>query len=158
MDKETENLVIHIAVMFSISLFFMIYFRTVQHSPELQQQIWNNAFVIPAALILAYEGYSGYILVKLIRKYQENKNKKIKRDLLNVIILIGRTFHEYVMWVVDLIGITITVFAFFIYSNPNPSPKVLGIMDISDFYFLVFVPSTGILIHILLFKRKLEYR
>lgn len=156
MQQETKNLIIHIAVMFSITLFFMIYFRTVQHSPELQKQIIENSFVIPVAQILAYEGYWGYVLVKLIRRYQENK--KVKRDLLNVVTLIGHVFHEYVIWAVDLFGITITLRAFFIYSVPNPSPNVFGIMDISDLYFLVFAPTTVILTHFLLSKRKLEYR
>lgn len=142
--------------MFSISLFFLFYFRAVQHNPELQQQIMDNAFVIPGGQILAYEGYTGYILLKLIRRIHEKK--KIKRDLLNLINLVGRTFHEYVMWAVDLFGITITIRAFFIYGNPNPSPNVLGIMSISDLYFLVLVPSAGLLIHFLLSKRKLEYR
>lgn len=112
MKEETRNMLIHTGVMFSITLFFVIYFRIVQHSPELQKQIIDNAFVIPAAQILAYEGYFGYILIIMVRRFQEKK--KVKRDLLNVLTLIGRIFREYVIWVVDLIGITIIVSAFFI--------------------------------------------
>lgn len=156
MDKETKNLMIHIAVMFSISLVFMIYFRIVEHDVELQKQIIDNASVLPQAQLLAYGGYFVYVLTRLIPRYRENR--KIKRDLQNILILVGRAFHEYVIWMIDLIGITITFYAFFIYSNPYPSPKMFGIMNISDAYFLVMVPSLTILSHLLLSKRKLEYR
>lgn len=142
--------------MVGMVLIFFIYFKTVEHDLELQKQIIDNSPVIPIAQLLAYEGYFGYIILKLIPLYQEKR--KIKRDLPNVVTLVGIVVHKYVTWAVDLIGITITFYAFFIYGVPHPTPKILGIMDISDLYFLVIVPSLGLLSHYLISKRKLQYR
>jgi hypothetical protein len=134
----------------------MIYFKAVQHNQELQQQIINYSFVIPVGLILAVEGYVGYIVVKTVRELQENK--KIKRMLSNVIILGMRMFHKIATQMIDIIAIIITSLAFFIYSSPYPTSRVFNIMDISDMYFIIFVPSIGIITYLLIYKRKLEYR
>lgn len=142
--------------MVGIALIFFIYFRIVEHNLELQKQIIDNSPIIPIAQLLAYEGYFGYIILKLIPMYQEKR--KIKRDLPNVATLVGIVVHKYVIWVVDLIGITITFYSFFIYAVPHPISKIFGIMDISDLYFLVIVPSLGLLSHYLISKRKLQYR
>lgn len=142
--------------MLSISFLFMIYFKAVQHNQELQQQIIDYSFVIPVGQILAVEGYVGYIVVKTVREVQENK--KIKRTLSNAITLGMRMFHKIATQMIDVIAIIITSLAFFIYSSPYPASQIFNIMDISDMYFIVFVPSFGIITYLLIYKRKLEYK
>lgn len=156
LDKETRNLIIHVSVMFCISLFFMIYFRMVEHDPGLQKQIMDNVTILPPLQLLSYAGYVAYVSIHLYHRFQDKR--KINRDLLNVVVLVGKVFHVYVIWMIDLIGITITFIAFFIYSNPNPSEKMLGSMNVSDIYFLIIVPNLTILSHFLISKRKLQYR
>ena len=155
-DNETKNVIIHNVIMVSITLFFVFYFGAVKNSQELQDQIDDNIFVVPVGQILAYEGYVGYVILKQIRRIQQKK--KLKRTLSNAITLGGHMFHEYATQVVDLIAITIITFGFFIYGYPNASPDAFEIMNISDSYFLIFVPSIGIITHKILYKRKLAYR
>lgn len=156
LDKETRNLVIHVSVMFCISLFFMIYFRMVEHDPALQKQIMDNVTILSPLQLLSYAGYVAYVSIHLYHRFQDKR--KITLELSNVVVLVGKVFHVYVIWMVDLIGITITFYAFFIYSNPHPSAKMLGTMNVSDVYFLIIVPNLTILSHFLISKRKLQYR
>lgn len=156
LDDDTKNVIIHNSVMVGITIVFLIYFGAVENSPELQKQIDENIVVVPIAQLLAYEGYAGYVILKQIRRMQENR--KVTRTLSNVITFGIRAFHEYATLMIDLIGITIITFSFFIYGYPKASPAGFEIMDISNAYFLIFVPSIGIVIHKLMSRRKLEYR
>lgn len=155
-DIETRNVIIHNAVMVGITIIFMIYFGLVENSERLREQIDKNINIIPIAQLLAYEGYVGYIVVKQIRRLQEKR--KYKRTLSNVVTVGSHVFHEYVTSMIDLIGISIITFSFFIYAYPKSSHLGMEIMDISNAYFLIFAPSMGIVIHKLFSRRKIEYR
>lgn len=140
--------------MVSIGLFFLIYFGIVEGSPTLQKQIDVNIKAIPIGQVLAYEGYAGYVILKQIRKMQEKR--KVKPTLSNIVISVSYVFHEYVTLMIDLIGITIITFSFFIYGYPKASTDAFEIMNISNMYFLIFVPVVGFTIHKRIFRKKSE--
>ncbi len=156
MDIGTRNTVIHNIIMVCIGLFFLIYFGMVQGSPTLQAQIDENIEAIPIWQLLAYESYAGYVILKQIRRMQEKR--KLEPTLSNIVSIGSRVFHEYSTIMIDLIGITIITMSFFFYAYPQASPNTHEIMNISNAYFLIFVPTIGFAIYKLLHKKKLPWK
>lgn len=156
-DAETQNVVIHILIMIGITAIFAMYFNEVRQSSILQEQIQQYIKVIPIGQLLAYEGYFGYILIKIARRWQENI--KLKKTRSNVSKVAVKIFHEYVTWMLDFIGITITTFGFFIYGYPNPdSSEPVGISNIATLAFLTIIPGLAILGHLLVSRLRIERR
>jgi len=112
-ESETNNVLIHICIMVCISVFFIVYFDLVEHNPILQEQIKQNSTIIPIGQILAFEGYYGYILLKITRRWQENI--KIEKTLSSVAKASVKIFHEYAMWFIDMVAIYIITREVFIY-------------------------------------------
>lgn len=155
LDDETRNVITHHAVMFGFGVFFFIYFKIVQNNPEMQKQILENSMFIPMGQILAVEGYLGHVIVKTVWHLRENR--RIDRTLPNVINFGVHWFHVFASYVIDLIGIIVTSLAFFYYATQSNS-DIFGIMDISDAYFLVMVPSVFIITYLIISRRKIKYR
>lgn len=156
MDVGTRNSVVHNVIMVCIGLFFLIYFGIVQGSPTLQAQIDENIEAVPIGQLLAYEGYVGYVILKQIRKIQEKR--KLDPELSVIISLSSRVFHEYSTLMIDLIGITIISLSFFFYAYPQASPNGHEIMNLSNAYFLIFVPTIGFTVYKLLHRKDLPWK
>lgn len=156
MDVGTKNTVIHNIIMVCIGLVFLIYFGIVQGSPTLQKQIDENIEAVPIGQLLAYEGYAGYVILKQIRRMQEKR--KLDPTISNIISLSSRVFHEYSTFMIDFIGITIITLSFFFYAYPQASTNTHEIMNISNAYFLIFVPTIGFAIYKLLHRKKLPWK
>ena len=156
LEQETKTVVIHVGIMVSITIFFIIYFGEVEKSQELKNQIIENISTVPIGQLLAYEGYFGYVFLKIIRHWQEKI--KLKRTLSNAVVLGGILFHVYATWVLDLIAITVITFEFFVYSIPEALPDALKVVKVSDLLFITILPSLVIVSHLLLRKTKLEKR
>ena len=154
---ETKNVIIHIGIMLCITAFFIVYFKEVQQNLVLQQQIQQHIELIPIGQLLAYEGYFGYVIIKIIRKWQENI--KLKVTLSNVSKASVKIFHEYATWMIDFIGITLITFGFFIYGYPEINvSRPVGITNFSDLVVLTIIPGLAILSHLLLSRLKIEKR
>ena len=156
MNAETRNTIIKNIIMVSIGIFFLIYFGMLQGSPTLQKQVDDNIEVVPIGQFLGIEGYVGYVILKNIRIIQEKR--KLDPTLRNMMTVGTHVFYEYATLMIDLIGIIIISLSFFIYAYPNASPDSFEIMNISNMYFLIFVPAVGFAIHKLLSKRKPQYK
>lgn len=156
MDVGTRNSVIHNVIMVCIGLFFLIYFGIVQGSPTLQAQIDENIEAVPIGQLLAYEVYAGFVILKQIRRMQEKR--KLDPTIPNIISLGSRAFHEYSTVMIDLIGITIITLSFFFYAYPQASPNTHEIMNISNAYFLIFVPTIGFTLYKLLHRKDLPWK
>lgn len=103
MEIETVNVLVHIGIMICISIFFMTYFNKVEQNSILQDQILQNSTVIPIGQLLAFEGYFGYVILKLFRKWQQNI--KLEKTWNNVAKASMKMFHEYATWFIDLIAV-----------------------------------------------------
>ena len=156
MDSGTRNTIIHNIIIVCIGLIFLIYFGIVSGSPTLQKQIDENIEVVPIGQLLAYEGYMGYVVLKQIRKIQEKR--KLDPELSVIISLSARIFHEYTTLMIDLIGITIISLSFFFYAYPQSSPNSHEIMNLSNAYFLIFVPTIGFAVYKLLHRKDLPWK
>jgi len=140
-----------------VSVFFMAYFHQVEQNLILQDQIIQNSTAVPIGQLLAYEGYFGYIILKIIPKWQENI--KIKRTWFNVAKAGMKLFHEYATWFIDFIAIYIITMEFFLYCCPNEtSDKVLGTSRIADLMFVSVLPGLVIISHLLIRRYRVEKR
>lgn len=155
MEQKTRNVYIHNGVFIVLTALFIVYFGAVENSIDLRLQIDENIEIIPIGQLLAYEGYAGFVILKQIRLMQENK--KIKHTVPNVVVFGGHVFHEYATTTIDLIGITIITFSFFIYAYPKATTVSSEIMGFSNVYFLILVPIMGLVVQKLLSIKKLEY-
>lgn len=157
MESETRNVLVHIGIMMCVSVFFMIYFHQVEQNFILQDQIIQNSTAVPIGQLLAYEGYFGYVILKIIRKWQENI--KIKQTWSNAAKAGLKVFHEYVTWVIDVIAIYIITMEFFIYCCPREaSDKALETSRIADLMFVSVLPGLAIISHLLIRRYRLEKR
>lgn len=154
---ETKNVLIHIGVMISISIFFIIFFKLVSQNPNLQELIKQNVAIVPIGQILAYEGYVGYVFLKFVRKWQENI--KLRRTWMNAAKIGLKLFHEYVTWVLDLIAITVITFEFFIFFlPPDQLEKALETSRIADYLLVSILPGLVIITHLVIREIRLEKR
>ena len=157
MENETVNVLIHIVIMMCVSVFFIVYFHKVEQNPILQDQILQNSTVIPIGQLLAFEGYCGYAILKIFRKWQQNI--KLEKTLDNAVKASMKMFHEYVTWFIDLIAIYVITMEFFIYCCPSViSDKALETSRIADLMFVSILPGLALISHLLIRKYRLKKR
>jgi len=136
-SHEIRNVVIHFSVMVGITVIFILYFKLVQNSFELQQQIEYNPTVIPIGWYLALEGYIGYVALKLLPFLKEKR--KLNKSRSNIMTVIGYFFFQYGTWLIDFIGISIVAISFFAYTS-NQSEKVYETLEFAERYFVIYFP------------------
>jgi|GEM_PF-4836506 len=157
MESETVNVLIHIGIMMCVSVFFIVYFHKVEQNPMLQDQILQNSTAIPIGQLLAFEGYFGYVILKVFRKWQQNI--KLERTWNNAVKASMKMFHEYATWFIDFIAIYVITMEFFIYCYPSVvSDKALETSRIADLMFVSVLPGLALISHLLIRRYRLEKR